>query len=88
MLPEVRAVLIEKTKEKIKDWGLNWKTIQKVDIKELYKCPVGWRTLHKLVNDEKYSTYLSVQVNLLKYYNVMYSENYGIVQLLKLESDA
>jgi|TARA_R110000851_G_scaffold330254_1_gene502889 hypothetical protein len=88
MLPEVRAVLIEKTKKKIEDWGLNWKTIQKVDIKKEYECPVGWRTLHKLVKDSEYSTYLSVQKSLLEYYNVTYSENYGIVQLLKLKSDA
>tara|TARA_R100000951_G_scaffold494_2_gene2178 strand:+ start:342 stop:608 length:267 start_codon:yes stop_codon:yes gene_type:complete len=88
MLPEVRKILREEIKQKLKEWNLNWKTIQSVDIKELYGCPIGWRTLHKIIKDDNYQTFSSVQINLLKFFNIPYVCNYGIVQLLNIESNA
>jgi imidazoleglycerol phosphate synthase glutamine amidotransferase subunit HisH len=88
MKKEVRQILVSKSKEQLKEWGLNWKTIQKVDIKKKYKFPIGWRTLHKLVNNKDHVTPEQIQMDLLDFYSVEYSHTPSIISISKQEPNA
>jgi imidazoleglycerol phosphate synthase glutamine amidotransferase subunit HisH len=88
MKKEVRQILVSKSKEQLKEWGLNWKTIQKVDIKKKYKFPIGWRTLHKLVKNKDHVTPEQIQMDLLDFYSIEYSHTPSIISISKQKPNA
>ena len=88
MTKEVREVLMFNSKMQLDSWGLNWKTIQKIDLKKKYKFTIGWRTLYKLLNDENYKPPQKTQMQLLDFFKINYNYKPSIVNLSKPKEDA
>lgn len=82
MLPKVREALSKKILGRMEKEGLNWTTIQTANIKEEWNCPNGWSTLWKVVRVQKYSMILVKLERLLKYFEIPFNENYGIITLV------
>jgi len=80
----IRKVLKKCIKSFMKSNKINWGNIQNGDIKERFKIPVGWRTLHKVMKDPKYNTmHVNSQSDLLKFFNIPHTKEFGIITLSK-----
>jgi len=82
MLPKIRKALTEKIVERMEKEGLNWESIQKANIKETWGCPNQWATLWKVVRTPTYSMMTIKLVRLLRFFEIPFNENYGIITLV------
>jgi len=80
----IRKVLKKGVKDFMRAKKINWGNIQTGNIKVAFNCPVGWRTLHKIAKDPKYKTmHVNSQSDLLDFFNIPHTKEFGIITLLK-----
>ena len=81
MLPTVRNKIKSRTPKLLEGWGVNWTTIQKIDIKEKHGFPCQWKTLYNIVKKESHPT-LRIEKGILDYFKEQYNVNNNIVTLV------
>lgn len=86
MKKEIRKSLQLSIKGFMSENGINWGNIQKADIKETFGCPVGWRSLWKIVKDDTYSNmHVNKQSSLLAFFGTKHQKTFGIIKLKEHE---
>lgn len=90
MLPTVRKALGDAIRAKMQENGLTWADMPKAKVKQTWtnekgeSIPFGWGTLRKVANDMTYIMMPQKQIELLKHFEIPYTCNYGIVNLLNI----
>ena len=83
MHKDVKAVLRSKISAFKLDEGLTWKIMQTFSIKEKYKFPCEWQTLHSIAN--KNGAHPNTVAKVLEYFNVPHKKISLLVTLDKTE---
>jgi len=87
MQKEIRESLKGSIADFMEENSINWGNIQKANIKEIFGCPVGWRTLWKIIKLDSYSNmHVNKQSKLLAFFGTKHQKTFGVIKLKENET--
>jgi hypothetical protein len=88
MIPEIREAIRTGANNLMTKEGLTWDSIHRIDIKEKLNSPVSGRTIYRICKkNSEHTTTKKNMHKILTYFNIAYSENYGVFQLIKIPTN-